>query len=175
VSTPAVVAGVCASFPERHAPAFAPVASFVQVALGEMREVAYIALGSNLGDRAAHLAYARAALEVLPDSRVLAASAVEETEPVGGVPQGPYLNQMIALETALSPKALLRALQAIEQSAGRTREVHWGARTLDLDIVRFGGREVREPDLIIPHPELPNREFWRRELAELEAIGERRS
>ena len=145
------------------------------MALGEMRDVAYIALGSNLGDRAAHLAYARAALETLPNSRVLAASAMEETEPVGGMPQGPYLNQMIALETALSPLALLQALQSIEESAGRTREVRWGPRTLDLDIVLFGGREIREPNLIVPHPELPNREFWRRELAELEATGEQRS
>ena len=151
------------------------MASFLQVALGEMRDVAYIALGSNLGDRAAHLAYARAALQALPHSRVLAASAVEETEPVGGVPQGPYLNQMIALETALSPRALLQALQSIEESAGRTREVRWGPRTLDLDIVLFGGREIREPNLIVPHPELPHREFWRRELAELEAAGEQRS
>ncbi len=135
-----------------------------------MRDVAYIALGSNLGDRAAHLAYARAELEALPESRVLAASTVEETEPVGGVAQGPFLNQMIALETALCPRALLTALQRIEQRAGRTREVRWGPRTLDLDIVLFGARQICEPDLVIPHPELPNREFWRRELAELQVI-----
>ena len=132
-----------------------------------MREVAYVALGSNLGDRVQHLAYARTALAALPDSRILAASSVDETAPIGPAGQGAYLNQMIALETGLSPRALLDALHRIEQGAGRTREVRWGSRTLDLDIVLYGAQDVREPDLIIPHPELPNRDFWRRELMEL--------
>jgi 2-amino-4-hydroxy-6-hydroxymethyldihydropteridine diphosphokinase len=83
--------------------------------------------------------------------------------------QPPYLNQMVALETRLDPRALLAACQAIERSRGRVRTEHWGARTLDLDIVRYGDRRVAEPDLIIPHPELPNRDFWQRELAELES------
>jgi 2-amino-4-hydroxy-6-hydroxymethyldihydropteridine diphosphokinase len=74
----------------------------------------------------------------------------------------------VLLETALEPRELLAACQAIERAQGRVRTEHWGSRTLDLDIVRFGGREVREPDLIIPHPELPHRDFWLRELAELE-------
>jgi 2-amino-4-hydroxy-6-hydroxymethyldihydropteridine diphosphokinase len=76
---------------------------------------------------------------------------------------------MVLLETRLQPRALLQALQAIERQRGRTRSEHWGSRTLDLDIVRFGNRRVAEPDLIIPHPELSNRDFWRRELAEIEA------
>jgi 2-amino-4-hydroxy-6-hydroxymethyldihydropteridine diphosphokinase len=134
-----------------------------------MPDTAYIALGSNLGDRAAHLAAARAALEALPDSRVISASSVEETEPLGPVPQGPFLNQMVAVETTLSPRALLDALLTIERAEGRVRTERWGARTLDLDIVRFGARTVNEPDLIVPHPELPNRPFWQRELAELGA------
>ena len=75
---------------------------------------------------------------------------------------------MVLLETALEPRALLAACQAIEQSRGRVRAEHWGPRTLDLDIVRYGDRRVAEPDLIIPHPGLPNRDFWQRELAELE-------
>jgi 7,8-dihydro-6-hydroxymethylpterin-pyrophosphokinase len=66
---------------------------------------------------------------------------------------------------------LLAALQRIEQAAGRVRTVRWGPRTLDLDIVMFRRQQVREPDLIVPHPELPNRDFWRRELAELGAAG----
>jgi 2-amino-4-hydroxy-6-hydroxymethyldihydropteridine diphosphokinase len=132
-----------------------------------VRDVAYIALGSNLGDREAHLAAARAALAALPDSRVLAVSSVEETAPLGAVAQGPYLNQMVALETALAPRELLAALHRIEQGAGRVRTVRWGPRTLDLDIVMFARQQVREPDLVVPHPELPNRDFWRRELAEL--------
>jgi 2-amino-4-hydroxy-6-hydroxymethyldihydropteridine diphosphokinase len=131
-------------------------------------ERAYIALGSNLGDREGHLTAARAALAALPRTRLVGASRVEETAPLGGMEQPPYLNQMVALETSLEPRALLAACQAIERSRGRVRTEHWGARTLDLDIVRYGDRRVTEPDLIIPHPGLPDRDFWRRELAELE-------
>jgi 2-amino-4-hydroxy-6-hydroxymethyldihydropteridine diphosphokinase len=130
-------------------------------------DIAYIALGSNLGDRSAHLARARDALASLPESRIVATSSVEETPPIGPVEQGPFLNQMVALETALSPSELLRELQTVEQSEGRTRDVRWGPRTLDLDIVRFDRQTVDEPSLKVPHPELPNRDFWQRELAEL--------
>lgn len=133
------------------------------------RERAYVALGSNLGDRAGHLAAARAALAALPRTRVVAESRVEETAPLGGMEQPAYLNQMVLLETALAPRALLAACQAIERSRGRVRGERWGARTLDLDIVRYGHRRIADPDLIIPHPELSNRDFWIRELAELEA------
>ncbi|MDF3052194.1 MAG: 2-amino-4-hydroxy-6-hydroxymethyldihydropteridine diphosphokinase [Geminicoccaceae bacterium] len=131
------------------------------------RERAYVALGSNLGDRAAHLRRAREALSALPDTELLAVSSIEETAPLGGMQQPSYLNQMVLLDTALEPRALLERCQAIERQEGRTRTERWGARTLDLDIVRFGDRHVHEEDLIIPHPELANRDFWRRELAEL--------
>jgi 2-amino-4-hydroxy-6-hydroxymethyldihydropteridine diphosphokinase len=132
-------------------------------------ERAYVALGSNLGDRAGHLRAAREALAALPQTRLIAESSIEETAPLGGKSQPPYLNQMVLLETGLAPRELLRALQEIERSRGRQRNERWGSRTLDLDIVRFGDRRVSESDLIIPHPELSNRDFWRRELAELEA------
>lgn len=132
-------------------------------------ERAYVALGSNLGDRAGHLAAAREALAKLPGTEVVAASAVEETAPLAGMAQPPYLNQMVLLETRLTPRELLEACQAIERARGRVRGERWGARTLDVDIVRYGGRHLTEPDLIIPHPELPNRDFWLRELAELQA------
>ena len=131
------------------------------------RERAYVALGSNLGDRAAHLRRAREALGSLPETDLLRESVIEETAPLGGMHQPPYLNQMVLLETGLDPRALLQACQAIERSEGRERTEHWGARTLDLDIVRYGSRQVTDSDLIIPHPELPNRDFWQRELAEL--------
>ena len=131
------------------------------------RDVAYIALGSNLGDRAAHLAAGRAALAALPDSRLLALSKVEETAPLDALPQEPYLNQMVALETSLSPRRLLEALLEIERAEGRLRSTKWAPRTLDLDIVQFEGRTVTEPDFVVPHPGLPNRDFWRRELAEV--------
>ena len=133
-----------------------------------------MALGSNVGDRAAHLGYARERLGALPGTRVVGASRVEETAPVGPVRQGPFLNQMVLLETTLSPADLLTHALAIEAERGRTRRgdggERWGPRTLDLDIVRYGAQEVHEPDLTIPHPELPRRDFWQREIAELEAL-----
>jgi len=135
-------------------------------------ERAYVALGSNLGDRAAHLAHARSRLNELPRSRVLAVSRVEETAPIGPVAQPPYLNQMVLLETSLSPADLLAHCRAIEAERGRERRERWGPRTLDLDIVRYGARHVREPNLTIPHPELENRDFWQREIAELDGGGE---
>ncbi|HEU4649315.1 MAG TPA: 2-amino-4-hydroxy-6-hydroxymethyldihydropteridine diphosphokinase [Gemmatimonadales bacterium] len=135
--------------------------------MAPVAERAYVALGSNLGDRAQHLAAARAALAALPGTRLLAASTVEETAPLAGMAQPPYLNQMVLLETSLDPHRLLAECQRIELAQGRVRGERWGARTLDLDIVRFGGRQIDEPDLIVPHPELPHRDFWQRELLEL--------
>lgn len=135
-----------------------------------MIDVAYIALGSNIGDRARYLAHARRALADLPDSRVLAESSIEMTEPVGPVAQASYLNQMVALQTTLTPRALLEHLLLIEAHEGRARDVRWGPRTLDLDIVAFDEQTVDDPDLRVPHVELPNRDFWRRELAELRAM-----
>ena len=128
-----------------------------------------MALGSNVGDRAAHLAYARTRLAALARTRLVGQSRVEETAPLGSVPQGPYLNQMVLLETALEPAELLVHLHAIESERGRERRIRWGPRTLDLDIVRFGDRVVHDAALVIPHPELANRPFWQRELAELDA------
>jgi len=134
-------------------------------------ERVFVALGSNVGDRAAHLAFARDRLAVLPGTRVVAMSQVEETAPLGPIPQGPYLNQMALLETELGPRDVLLGLLEIERERGRDRDVRWGPRTLDLDIVRYGDWVVSEPGLTIPHPELPNRDFWLRELAELEALS----
>lgn len=134
------------------------------------RDIAFVALGSNLGDRDEHLARARQALAALPESRVLASSTIEETSPIGPVEQGPYLNQMLALETELSPRELLAELHRIEQEAGRTREVRWGPRTLDLDIVRFAEQTADDDDLVVPHPAVDTRDFWRRELAELHSL-----
>jgi 2-amino-4-hydroxy-6-hydroxymethyldihydropteridine diphosphokinase len=134
-----------------------------------VRERVYVALGSNLGDREAHLERARAALADLPGTTLLAASAIEETPPLGGLPQPAYLNQMVLLETGLAPRELLAACQAIEHASGRVRSTRWAPRPLDLDIVRYGARRVAEPDLVIPHPALAERDFWQRELAELES------
>jgi 2-amino-4-hydroxy-6-hydroxymethyldihydropteridine diphosphokinase len=128
----------------------------------------YLALGSNLGDRDNHLRAAREALAALPGTRLLDASSVEETRPLAGMRQPPYLNQMVLVETELEPRALLEACQAIEDQAGRIRSERWGPRTLDIDIVRYGERHIAEPGLIIPHPGVVDRDFWQRELAELE-------
>lgn len=133
------------------------------------RESAFVALGSNVGDRGAHLALARRRLAALPDTRLAAASAIEETAAVGPVEQPAFLNQMVLLETGLTPHALLDAGLAIEREAGRVRRERWGPRTLDIDIVRFGERRIADARLTVPHPELKNRPFWQRELEELEA------
>jgi len=132
-----------------------------------MRERAFVALGSNLGDRLAQLDRARVALSLLPSSRLEAVSSIEETAPLGAMAQPPYLNQMVALATSLPPEALLAALQRIERSLGRVRGSRWAARTIDLDLVRYGSRRMRSATLELPHPGLPAREFWQRELAEL--------
>lgn len=131
------------------------------------RVPAFIALGSNLGDRAAHLAAARAAMDALPETRVVAVSRIEETAPLGGMDQSAYLNQMALLETGLDPHDLLARLHAIEAGEGRVRRERWAPRTLDLDIVRYGEARLDEPGLTIPHPGLAARDFWRRELEEL--------
>ena len=133
-------------------------------------DIAFVALGSNVGDRHAHLANARAALAVLPATRLLACTVEEETAPVGPVAQGSFVNQMVALETRLAPLDLLDRLLEIERAEGRERTVRWGPRTLDLDIVRFQHQRVTHPRLTVPHPEIANRDWWQRELAELESL-----
>ncbi len=120
-----------------------------------------------MGQREVFLALARRAIAALAQTRVLGQTDPEETAPIGPVAQGPFLNQMIAIETGLSPRELLIELQRIEADAGRVRKERWGPRTLDLDIVLFEKQSVREPGLTVPHPELSNRNFWLRELASL--------
>jgi len=92
---------------------------------------------------------------------------VEETAPLGGRPQPPYLNQMVLLETTLAPRALLAELHRIEAANGRERRERWASRTLDLDLVRYGDVRAAEPGLTLPHPGLAERDFWRREMKEL--------
>ena len=135
-----------------------------------MSDTVYVALGSNLGDRAAYLAAARSAISLTPGVRLIAASAVEETVPIGATVQGPYLNQMVAVATTLTPTALLTELQRIERALGRIRGVRWGPRTIDLDIVRHGDVRLRSDALVLPHPGLDDREFWHRERAELDRL-----
>lgn len=136
-----------------------------------MTDVAYIALGSNLGNRELALARARAAIAAIRDTRLISATEVEETEPIGPIPQGKFLNQMVAVSTTLPPRTLLAALHRIERAAGRVRASKWGPRTLDLDIVMVEGKEFADDVLVIPHPQLPNRDFWQRQLAELRGVA----
>lgn len=125
---------------------------------------AYLGLGSNLGDREAHLRAAVASLD-----EVAAVSGVYESEPLGGPGgQGPYLNAVVGLETARTPRALLLECQRLEQAAGRERVVRWGARTLDVDVLLVGRLVVAEDDLVVPHPRLWVRRFVLAPLAELE-------
>ncbi|MEO5799059.1 MAG: 2-amino-4-hydroxy-6-hydroxymethyldihydropteridine diphosphokinase [Gemmatimonadales bacterium] len=132
---------------------------------------ACIALGSNLGDRAAALSLARERLMQLPDTTLVAASEVEETSPLGGLAQPSYLNQMVLLETSCSAAAVLEACHTIEREAGRTRDTPWCSRTLDLDLVYFGDVSCDLPDLVLPHPGLRDRNFWARQIAVVEAHG----
>ena len=121
---------------------------------------AYLALGSNLGDREAILKGAREALAASPGIRVTACSPLYQTEPVGGPrDQGPYLNAVLEVETELSAPDLLRRCLAVESRFGRQRGERWGARTLDVDLL-FWGQETRcEADLFIPHPRMHLRRF----------------
>lgn len=135
-----------------------------------MTDVAYIALGSNVGNRELSLARARAAIAAIRDTRLIASTAVEETEPIGPIAQGKYLNQMVAVSTTLPPRTLLAALHRIERAAGRIRTIRWGPRTLDLDIVMIEDKPYSDEALVLPHPELPNREFWERQLRELRGV-----
>ena len=132
-----------------------------------MSDVAYISLGSNVGNRELALSRARAAIAAIRDTRVIAETQVEETDPLGPIVQGKYLNQMLAVSTTLPPRTLLAALHRIERAAGRVRTVRWGPRTLDLDIVMLDGKTYEDEVLVIPHPELENRDFWKREISEL--------
>lgn len=129
---------------------------------------AYLALGSNLGDREAHLAAAIEALRARPGVRVTAVSRVYETAPVGPPPQGPYLNAAVHLRTRLAPRELLAYLLEIEAAQGRQRSAgRWSARTLDLDLLFYGSLILDEPGLCIPHPHLHERAFVLEPLCEL--------
>ncbi|HET6574143.1 MAG TPA: 2-amino-4-hydroxy-6-hydroxymethyldihydropteridine diphosphokinase [Fimbriiglobus sp.] len=130
--------------------------------------VAYIALGSNLGDRAATLDAAVRRLRAEPGLRVLAVSAWYETDPVGGpAGQGKFLNAVAAVETDTSPEDLLALLHQIEHQCGRVREVKDGPRTLDLDLLLYGDRVINTPTLTVPHPRMHQRAFVLVPLAEI--------
>jgi 2-amino-4-hydroxy-6-hydroxymethyldihydropteridine diphosphokinase len=128
----------------------------------------FIALGSNLGDRAGHIRQALHQLGEAGDIRVTACSALHETEAVGGPPGQPaYLNAVAELATDLAPRDLLARLLAIERRHGRQRAVPNGPRTLDLDLLLYHDRVVHEPGLQVPHPRMWERPFVLEPLAEI--------
>jgi len=133
-------------------------------------ERAYVALGSNLGDRETTIRAALAALDAATGVRVAAVSSLVETEPVGVVDQPRFLNGAAALDTSLDPGALLGLLLALERRFGRDREgvPAQGPRTLDLDLLLYGNARIHRPGLEIPHPRLHERAFVLAPLAELD-------
>ena len=130
---------------------------------------AYVGIGANLGDREATMREALARLGEVEGVRVVAVSSFRETDPVGLLDQPRFLNAAAELETALSPRALLDALLAVERSLGRTRDgSRYGPRTIDLDLLLFGEEIVAEPGLTVPHPRLHERAFALEPLHELD-------
>lgn len=124
-----------------------------------MTFTAYIGLGANLGDPVRTLLAALQALQAVPETRLTGLSRLYRSAPVGPAGQPYYFNAAARIETGLTAHALLTALQMIENQHGRTREVRWGARTLDLDLLLYGKDEIRTSSLIVPHIELKNRNF----------------
>lgn len=123
---------------------------------------ALLGLGSNMGDR---VEYLRDAVAALPD--VVAVSDAYETDPVGGIEQDPFLNIVVELDTALSPRALLEVCRERELAADRVRVIRWGPRTLDVDVLWVDGERVDETDLEVPHPRMFERAFVLVPLADL--------
>lgn len=133
-----------------------------------LMERVYLGIGSNLGDRTFHLQQAKALIHELPNTRFLRSSSIHETDPVGGPPQGKYLNAVWEIETALPPKELKERLREIEEKLGRKRVDPKNApRPIDLDILFYGDQVVAEDDLKIPHPRLHERAFVLEPLFEL--------
>jgi 2-amino-4-hydroxy-6-hydroxymethyldihydropteridine diphosphokinase len=127
--------------------------------------IAYIGVGSNVGDRKANC---RKAFELLADTgRVISVSSLYYTEPVGYKEQEDFLNAVVSIETDLSARELLDACRAIEGRLGRKRTLQWGPRTIDLDILLYGDQTMNQPHLVIPHPLMATRKFVLAPLAEI--------
>lgn len=128
----------------------------------------FIGVGSNEGERLEYISRALQALNAVPGIRVAQMATILETEPVGGPPQGPYLNTAAELQTTLTPRELLTALQGIEHRLGRTPSPQrWIPRPIDLDILLYDNQIIQEPDLVIPHPRMHERRFVLEPLAQL--------
>ena len=125
-----------------------------------MRLMAYIGIGSNLDNPVVQVQDAIEELGAIPDSILIARSSLYSSKPMGASGQPDYVNAVVAVDTVLSPQALLQMLQAIERRRGRERtEEKWGPRVLDLDLLLYGGRKIKTADLTVPHPGLHERDF----------------
>jgi 2-amino-4-hydroxy-6-hydroxymethyldihydropteridine diphosphokinase len=124
-----------------------------------MENIAYLGLGSNMGDRLNFLYQSVLNLQNHDEIEVITSSSIFETKPVGYTDQANFLNMVIKVRTSLTPVDLLGVAQEIEQILGRKREVRWGPRTLDLDILLYNQENIETEDLIIPHPRLEERAF----------------
>ncbi len=122
------------------------------------RNTAYLLTGGNMGDRKRYLDEAAGAVEK-SCGRIILRSAIYETEAWGMHDQEPFLNQALCITTELEPETLLNSILHIETELGRRREIKYGPRTIDIDILFYGDVVLRQPGLIIPHPELHNRRF----------------
>lgn len=158
--------GVTLELEKPWAPVGLPLET-VSVKISRFWHRSYIALGSNLGDKKAYLDQAVKALHEHPQCRVQKVSSYLVTEPYGGVEQDDFLNACLALDTLLFPQELLDLLHEIEQAAHRERLIHWGPRTLDLDILLYDNEVLETEDLIIPHIEMHKRNFVLKPLAEI--------
>jgi 2-amino-4-hydroxy-6-hydroxymethyldihydropteridine diphosphokinase len=128
---------------------------------------AFVGIGSNLGDREGNLRQAVELLSAEDGIGVVAVSEIRETDPVGPVEQGPFLNGAVRIETDLAPRELLERLLAVEERLGRVRRERWGPRTIDLDLLLYGDDVVDEPGLTVPHPRLHERRFALEPLSDL--------
>ena len=128
---------------------------------------AYLSLGSNLGDKRGAIAQALRRLEGMPDLTVVARSTDYRTPPWGDTDQDWFVNACAAVETGLSPQALLRACLSVEESLGRVRTRKWGPRIIDIDLIDYGGRTIRDEALTLPHPFALQRPFVLVPLAEI--------
>lgn len=127
----------------------------------------YIGIGSNIGDRRGYIDKAISELDRNSDIKVLRSSSIYETDPVSDIPQGKFLNGVLEIETSLHPNELLKELNRIEIYLGRTRVVKNGPRTIDLDILYYGDKVIKEKGLVVPHPMISGREFVLKGLREL--------
>ena len=161
-----MVKAVTVTVKKPWAPIMLPI-DYAGVTIRRERHTAYLSIGSNIGDKKAYLDFALQKLGEDEKCNVCAVSDYITTKPVGDVVQDDFLNGAVKIETLYSPHELLCKIHEIEAEAGRERKIHWGPRTLDIDIILYDDAVVDSADLKIPHPEMKNREFVLKPLSQL--------